>query len=217
MPPSVKLPPLVSKFMTSQSSSAPDKPVFRFNVSMKSPVPPLREDAPARDVPKEIFKVSAPAPSAMLPVTTEPAAMVTTALPAPSIIASPFADPTVDVDNRLISTARPAFDRVSIPARTPPSTAPETVNDSIPVPLFWAKIPYPRLDTEAAEMVKSVLAALRFSALIPFALDSPTTSPVEVTDNAPVPKLLAKMPLIPPDTEATEMVKSVPAVLRFSA
>ena len=138
IPPSAKSPPLVLIFMSSQSPRAPDQPVFRFSVSINAPEPPLSEVTPARDTPEAMFSVSLPSPRAMLPVTTAPASIVTTALPTPSTIAAPEVAVTLEVDSRRIATAPPALDWVERPAPLPPATAPETVTDNAPVPLLRA-------------------------------------------------------------------------------
>ena len=51
IPPSAKSPLLVLIFMSSQSTRAPDQPVFRFSVSTNTPEPPLSAVTPARDTP----------------------------------------------------------------------------------------------------------------------------------------------------------------------
>ena len=67
-------------------------------------------------------------------------------------------------------------------------------------------------ETDTAEMVRSVPAVPKFWAYIPRPF-VPVTVPLAVTDSAPVPLLVALMPLVPPETEAAEIVRSVPALL----
>ena len=85
-----------------------------------------------------MFSVSLPSPKAMLPVTTAPASIVTTALPTPSTIAAPEVAVTLEVDSRRIATAPPALDWAVMPAPVPPVTAPLEVTDSAPVPRLMA-------------------------------------------------------------------------------
>jgi hypothetical protein len=123
----------------------------------------------APDKPVLMLSVSLPSPSAILPVTTAPALIVTAAFPLPSEIATPEVVLTFDVDSRLIATAPPASDWVAIPAPVPPDTVPETVTDSVPLPELLAVMPV------VAPVIVEVSESAR---LIPFVPVS--TSPLPV-------------------------------------
>ena len=183
-PPSIKSPALVLTFMTSQSFKLPDQPLLMFSVSVPSPPlssgplascknatcdglfgaelkatarPRLNAVPSYSSTPDAMFSVSSPDPREMLPSTTAPVSIVTTAFPSPSIMATPDVALTLEVESTLISTAAPSAELVEMPAPDPPLTVPDVVTSSLPVPLLVALMPSLSPETgSTAAMVRSV-------------------------------------------------------------